>query len=611
MRYFSCYGAGVGLLFWLFASMAQAQIPSWEVVSTTPSPGATSVAVQTTVSFTFSLPLSPVFQANALDSLLPVGVSVAPCTALYVAGVSPCTQMPQGTISEDGRMLSFAVEHLATTTYTWSVPEIAATATELTFRLFFLTYATADILSGATLRGTVQLEAYPSGLERIESSPVTLSPLLRQLRTLVQPRVAGLSPLPSLLDPLVQGVHDPVAAKQSRAGVQQMNPEGMVVVLVDRYGNPAGGAVVGADGAFAIPHVPDGRYALEGLLLHYNRQSGTLRIGYAMLDADQNGEADSVLVHGGDVSGLTLTGFGLELTRITAAAQQAAATQMAAMMLEGTATLSGLASASVPLLEGSPDGKALLWVYLYGGGGIDPQVLALVQGSPGTLLPLPLGSATQLGIPAPLPTLPVPFVDSDGAVAAAEANGGADFRLAVNNEVAIVMLAGLFTALANQPEFGYEDPALPVWTIAYLRLDYWVDSLEVPIMTKTLEEVGQVYYVHLQQGTVLGSRSMMRGRPTAVAPLPNDLPTGWSLEPTYPNPFRTVTVIPFRLAESAPVVLEVLNLLGQRITTLFEGTLPAGFYEVRWEAAHQPAGLYLVRLRVGAHQKTRMVMVQR
>lgn len=58
-------------------------------------------------------------------------------------------------------MLLFAVEHLARTTYTWSVPEIMATETDLTFCLFFLTYAPADVLAGATVRVRFSLQAIP------------------------------------------------------------------------------------------------------------------------------------------------------------------------------------------------------------------------------------------------------------------------------------------------------------------------------------------------------------------------------------------------------------------------------------------------------------------
>lgn len=117
---------------------------------------------------------------------------------------------------------------------------------------------------------------------------------------------------------------------------------------------------------------------------------------------------------------------------------------MAAIVLEGTA--------SVPLIEGMPDGKALLWVYLYGSSDADLQLLALVQGSPGTLLPWLLGLASQLGLPVPL--LPTPFVDSDVAVAAAEASGGADFRLAVSNAVLVAMLAGLFAPWRISPNLS-------------------------------------------------------------------------------------------------------------------------------------------------------------
>ncbi len=171
--------------------------------------------------------------------------------------------------------------------------------------------------------GTVQLAGYTGGLARVASPPLTLSPLGQRLRAWVHPQLVGLA-LPSLLDSLVQRIHDSGATKQSAASFEQMNPEGMVVVLVDAYGNVAGGATVALDGTFAIAHVPEGRYALEGLLLHYNRQSGTLRLGYAMLDADQDGEADSIQVSGENISGLILTGSGLELTRITAAQQAAA-----------------------------------------------------------------------------------------------------------------------------------------------------------------------------------------------------------------------------------------------------------------------------------------------
>ena len=92
-------------------------------------------------------------------------------------------------------------------------------------------------------------------------------------------------------------------------------------------------------------------------------------------------------------------------------------------------------------------------------------------------------------------------------------------------------------------------------------------------------------------------------------------PEGFSLGPNYPNPFNPATVIPYHLAASAHVRLEVFNLLGQRVATLVDGPRPAGSHTAMWnatDAAGQAvgAGVYLYRLTVdGAHQTGRMVLI--
>ena len=93
------------------------------------------------------------------------------------------------------------------------------------------------------------------------------------------------------------------------------------------------------------------------------------------------------------------------------------------------------------------------------------------------------------------------------------------------------------------------------------------------------------------------------------------LPQQFHLGQNYPNPFNPSTTIPFQLPVSTRVRLEVFNLLGQRVTTLVDGELPAGFHTFRWDgtdAAGRPAGagLYLYRLRGGGMSLThRMVLI--
>ena len=93
------------------------------------------------------------------------------------------------------------------------------------------------------------------------------------------------------------------------------------------------------------------------------------------------------------------------------------------------------------------------------------------------------------------------------------------------------------------------------------------------------------------------------------------LPAGFTLGPNYPNPFNPSTIIPYQLAASSAVRLEVFNLLGQRVTTLVEGERPAGFHTATWHATDAAgravgAGVYIYRLAVGAASQTgRMVLL--
>ena len=79
------------------------------------------------------------------------------------------------------------------------------------------------------------------------------------------------------------------------------------------------------------------------------------------------------------------------------------------------------------------------------------------------------------------------------------------------------------------------------------------------------------------------------------------LPQGFELGANYPNPFNPATIIPYELATTSPVKLEVFNTIGQRVATLVDGNQEAGSYQAQWDgtdAAGQAAaaGLYFYRL---------------
>lgn len=88
-------------------------------------------------------------------------------------------------------------------------------------------------------------------------------------------------------------------------------------------------------------------------------------------------------------------------------------------------------------------------------------------------------------------------------------------------------------------------------------------------------------------------------------------PSVFALDSNFPNPFNQQTTIPYVIAESTRVKLEVYDMLGHRVSVLVDDTLPAGRYEAGFVAGSELAsGIYLYRLRAGgytSHRKMTLV----
>jgi hypothetical protein len=83
----------------------------------------------------------------------------------------------------------------------------------------------------------------------------------------------------------------------------------------------------------------------------------------------------------------------------------------------------------------------------------------------------------------------------------------------------------------------------------------------------------------------------------------------YSLSQNYPNPFNPTTTTRFSLKQEEKTVLEVYNILGQKVATLINEELKADAHTYNWNASGQASGLYLYRLRRGSFTATKKMML--
>ena len=91
-------------------------------------------------------------------------------------------------------------------------------------------------------------------------------------------------------------------------------------------------------------------------------------------------------------------------------------------------------------------------------------------------------------------------------------------------------------------------------------------------------------------------------------------PQTLTLGQNFPNPFNPTTTIPFMLESSALVKLEIYNILGQKIRTLVDNTMPEGAHRAVWDGVDDSgnavsAGVFIYRLRAGKSVMTKKMLL--
>lgn len=84
-----------------------------------------------------------------------------------------------------------------------------------------------------------------------------------------------------------------------------------------------------------------------------------------------------------------------------------------------------------------------------------------------------------------------------------------------------------------------------------------------------------------------------------------EIPEKFELFQNYPNPFNPRTTIRYHLNEPADVKLRVFNLAGQEVALFVRAKQEAGTYEIEWNAADLPSGVYYYQVQADNNILTR------
>jgi len=87
--------------------------------------------------------------------------------------------------------------------------------------------------------------------------------------------------------------------------------------------------------------------------------------------------------------------------------------------------------------------------------------------------------------------------------------------------------------------------------------------------------------------------------------VPASLPARTALTGIYPNPFNPLTSISYSVAKRTHARVDIVDMRGRLVETLFDGTREPGEYRLSWSATNTPAGVYLAVLRTDSLTQVR------
>ncbi|MER3523592.1 MAG: hypothetical protein C4326_05860 [Ignavibacteria bacterium] len=130
----------------------------------------------------------------------------------------------------------------------------------------------------------------------------------------------------------------------------------------------------------------------------------------------------------------------------------------------------------------------------------------------------------------------------------------------------------------------------------------------------TLTQTG-VHHYRLRQQDLDGTSHFtpsISSEITWLTAVEEGAPRAFQLLQNYPNPLNPTTTIRFSVENTAATTIEVYNLLGEKVATLFDGVAEAGtFYRVSVDASSWASGMYMYRLQSGNHRAVKKLVLMK
>jgi len=478
----------------------------------------------------------------------------------------------------------FTLKHTPNTDFSFFVYGVTAGDGSTMARPFALNYTTATAHGSRVVSGSAAFE------ERILTPPTPLRYELQQfIRQVLDEQKALIAAAEAPNAAAKAADTRPPAHLSTRlAGPAALDLNKTIILLLDRFETNKrvwsirSAAAVQADGTYAFNFVRDGTY--WPLAINWMDEEANIVGAYGYYDADGDLEPDSIVVSGNNVPDLPVSLFAIE--PVTASFLEPIARERAGRIADDQRLYEILAT------DNAGDGTSAFWRFSFYSPSQDR--LLFVEIDPVNII-TDLEPVDDLGLPILVTdvirfqqSIPVGFLNSDEALAIADANGGNDFRAQFTPEETPVVLTAGDLHIPVRPERWRV-----FWQVTYLSPEGGNDQLQV--------------FLDIMTGEVLDATLV------ANEAVPG-IPAAFVLGPNYPNPFNPTTTIHLDVSRTGPVTLKVFDLLGRTVRTLLNQPLTAGHHTVQWDGTDArgqavASGTYLYRMEAGGAVRARVMVL--